>query len=74
VPRRGRTICRAVSLQQATRALPANALAIGKITSAEVDEEEQNLDRLRRWFREIRARDPIGAPSAATVLLAKAIR
>jgi DNA-binding transcriptional regulator PaaX len=47
----------------------AHEIAIAKFTSAELDEEEQNLDRLRRWFREIRARDPIGAPSAATAEL-----
>ena len=30
---------------------------------AELDEEEQSLDRLRRWYRAIRARDLFGAPS-----------
>lgn len=30
---------------------------IGKLTVAELDEEEQSLDRLRRWFRELKARD-----------------
>jgi ChrB-like protein len=39
--------------------------AIGKFTPAELDEEEQSLERLRRWFRELRARDVFGAPSAA---------
>jgi len=34
-----------------------------KFTPAELDEEEQNLDRLRRWFRELRARDLFVAPS-----------
>ena len=43
----------------------AKEIAKRKFTSAEVDEEEQNLDRLRRWFRELRARDVLGAPSAA---------
>ena len=38
----------------------------GKLTLAELDEEEQSLDRLRRWYRTIRARDLFGAPSAAT--------
>ena len=28
-----------------------------KFTAAELDEEEQNLDRLRRWFRELQRRD-----------------
>jgi hypothetical protein len=36
----------------------------GKLTLAELDEEEQSLDRLRRWYRTIRARDLFGAPSA----------
>ena len=31
---------------------------------AELDEEEQSVDRLRRWYRAIRARDLFGAPSA----------
>jgi hypothetical protein len=39
--------------------------AIGKFTPAELDEEEQSLERLRRWFRELRARDVFGAPSAS---------
>ena len=37
----------------------------GKLTLAELDEEEQSLDRLRRWYRTIRARDLFGAPSAS---------
>ena len=28
-----------------------------KFTLAELDEEEQNVDRLRRWHRELRSRD-----------------
>ncbi len=28
-----------------------------KFTLAELDEEEQNVDRLRRWYRELRVRD-----------------
>ncbi len=35
-----------------------------KFTLAELDEEEQNIDRLRRWQRELRAKDLFGAPSA----------
>jgi hypothetical protein len=35
-----------------------------KYTLAELEEEEQSLDRLRRWFRELRGRDLLG--SAAT--------
>ena len=42
----------------------ATEVAKGKLTLAELDEEEQSLDRLRRWYRTIRARDLFGAPSA----------
>jgi DNA-binding transcriptional regulator PaaX len=38
-------------------------IRIEKFTAAELDEEEQNLGRLRNWFRELRARDLFGAPS-----------
>ena len=31
----------------------------------ELEEEEQSLDRLRRWHRELAARDVFGAPNAA---------
>jgi len=40
-------------------------IATGKLTLAELDEEEQSLERLRRWHRELRLRDVLGAPSAA---------
>ena len=42
-----------------------------KYTLAELEEEEQSLDRLRRWYREIRGRDLIGAAAtdAATAEL-----
>lgn len=36
-----------------------------KFTLAELDEEEQNIDRLRRWYRDLRAKDLFGAPGAA---------
>jgi alpha-L-fucosidase len=36
-----------------------------KFTLAELDEEEHNIDRLRRWYRDLRAKDLFGAPSAA---------
>jgi hypothetical protein len=36
-----------------------------KFTLAELDEEEHNVDRLRRWYRDLRAKDLFGAPSAA---------
>ncbi len=42
----------------------AHEVSIEKFTLAELDEEEQSLDRLRRWYRELRARDLFGAPSA----------
>jgi hypothetical protein len=35
-----------------------------KFTLAELSEEEQNLDRLRRWYRDLRAKDLFGAASA----------
>jgi hypothetical protein len=38
-------------------------IRIKKFTRAELDEEEQSLERLQRWSREIRARDLFGAPS-----------
>jgi vacuolar-type H+-ATPase subunit I/STV1 len=40
-------------------------IAKGKLTLAELDEEEQSLERLRRWHRELRLRDVLGASSAA---------
>lgn len=40
-------------------------IAAGKFTQAELEEEEQRMDRLRRWHRELRTRDVFGAPSAA---------
>jgi hypothetical protein len=38
-------------------------IRIEKFTTAELDEEEQNLERLRRWFRDLRARDLFGSGS-----------
>lgn len=40
-------------------------IANSKLTLAELDEEEQSLERLRRWYRELKVRDLFGAPSAA---------
>ena len=40
-------------------------IATAKLTLAELDEEEHSLERLRRWHRELRLRDMLGAPSAA---------
>jgi hypothetical protein len=42
----------------------AGEIAKEKFTLAELDEEEQNLDRLKRWYRELRHRDLFGARSA----------
>jgi hypothetical protein len=36
----------------------------GKLTMAELEEEEQSLERLRRWYRDLKARDVFGAPAA----------
>ncbi len=41
-------------------------LAQEKFTLAELDEEEQSLERLRRWYRDLKLRDLFGAPSAGT--------
>jgi DNA-binding transcriptional regulator PaaX len=38
---------------------------IGKYTLAELEEEEQSLDRLRRWYRDLRVRDLLGTPPSA---------
>lgn len=40
-------------------------IAKQKFTLAELDEEEQSLDRLRRWHRELTMRDVFGVPTAA---------
>ena len=39
-------------------------IRIEKFTFAELEEEEQSLDRLRRWHKAIKARDVFGAPAA----------
>lgn len=39
-------------------------IRIGKFTMAELEEEEHSLERLRRWHRELAARDLFGAPTA----------
>ena len=40
-------------------------IRIEKFTFAELEEEEQSLDRLRRWRKAIKARDVFGAVAAA---------
>jgi ChrB-like protein len=39
----------------------AKEIRIEKFTLAELEEEEQSLDRLRRWYRDVRARDLLGS-------------
>lgn len=34
-----------------------------KFTMAELEEDEQSLERLRRWYRELKARDVFGTPN-----------
>ncbi|MEO7837182.1 MAG: Chromate resistance protein ChrB [Acidimicrobiales bacterium] len=41
-----------------------------KFTLAELEEEEQSLNRLRRWHRELALRDAFGAPSAGDAAVA----
>ncbi|GAA4585587.1 hypothetical protein GCM10023194_28680 [Planotetraspora phitsanulokensis] len=43
----------------------AKEIRTGKFTLAELEEEEQSLERLRRWHRDLTARDVFGAPEAA---------
>jgi hypothetical protein len=40
-------------------------IAKGKLTLAELEEEEQSLERLRRWSRVLRSRDVLGATGRA---------
>jgi hypothetical protein len=43
---------------------------LSKYTLAELEEEEQSLDRLRRWYRELRSRDLLGpATTDSTTIL-----
>ncbi|WP_260940748.1 Chromate resistance protein ChrB [Mycolicibacterium llatzerense] len=39
-------------------------IAAGKFTMAELEEEEQTLEQLRRWHRDVKARDVFGGPTA----------
>ena len=45
---------------------------LSKYTLAELEEEEQSLDRLHRWYRGLRNRDLLGAP--ATTASATALK
>lgn len=49
----------------------AREIAKSKFTFAELEEEEQSLDRLRRWYRDLKKRDILSLPDAenAAVLL-----
>jgi hypothetical protein len=42
----------------------AKELRLGKLTLAELEEEEQSLERLRRWYRDLKARDVFALPAA----------
>ncbi|WP_395366799.1 Chromate resistance protein ChrB [Streptomyces sp. YH02] len=42
----------------------AKEIRTAKFTLAELEEEEQSLERLRRWHRDLTARDVFGAPQA----------
>lgn len=43
----------------------AKEIRIAKFTLAELEEEEQSLERLRRWHRDLTARDVFGTAEAA---------
>ncbi|MDR6989363.1 hypothetical protein J2Y66_003878 [Paenarthrobacter nitroguajacolicus] len=42
----------------------AKEISRGKFTFAELEEEEQSLERLRRWYRELKSRDVLHLPQA----------
>ncbi|WP_218024674.1 Chromate resistance protein ChrB [Glutamicibacter uratoxydans] len=42
----------------------AKEISIEKFTFAELEEEEQSLERLRRWFRDLKKRDALQLPAA----------
>lgn len=42
----------------------AHEIAKNKFTFAELEEEEQSLDRLRRWYRDLKKRDILTLPEA----------
>lgn len=41
-------------------------ISSGKFTFAELEEEEQSLERLRRWYRDLKSRDVLHLPEAET--------
>jgi hypothetical protein len=48
----------------------AREFAKEKFTFAELEEEEQSLDRLRRWYRDLKKRDVLVLPDAETATAA----
>lgn len=42
----------------------AKEIRTQKFTLAELEEEEQSLERLRRWYRDLKLRDVLGLPEA----------
>lgn len=42
----------------------AKEIRIGKFTLGELEEEEQSLERLRRWYRDLKSRDVLELPEA----------
>lgn len=42
----------------------AKEIRIEKFTLAELEEEEQSLERLRRWYRDLKSRDVLDLPAA----------
>jgi hypothetical protein len=44
----------------------AKHLRTGKLTAAELEEEEHSLERLRRWHHQLQGRDVLGLPEAVT--------
>lgn len=42
----------------------AKEIRNGKFTLAELEEEEQSLERLRRWYRDLKSRDVLELPEA----------
>jgi hypothetical protein len=42
----------------------AKEIRIGKFTLGELEEEDQSLDRLRRWYRDLKSRDVLELPEA----------
>jgi flagellar biosynthesis regulator FlaF len=43
----------------------AKEIRVEKFTLAELEEEEQSLERLRRWHRDLTSRDVFGTPESA---------